>query len=461
MGAAIKQAVETDELKILLALESQWRVSYDGREFQTFRSTDISVDGQTIRLGKWVRKIEELEWLRPNIVRIRARGRLRSKPDIFTMYPGDRLPSAADLRRRRRAFQSQLEKALMRYFGTRSIQRQSLYTDRTHGIGGAYPRFLIGSRAVIAVDPDESSATVNAVLRSAVLWSRLVRRRIAVVIPQNRAQTLQDRLDVLANVRRMFDWLQWNGEEVTLLGASGLQQQTAVHEYAPPNVATQVAALISSAGFPLHAVPNISSRAVSIRFRGIEVALVREGSVEYPLGQPVQQVVEDLASVRQHGSSHPLARAHEERWLESNVIGDIGRVLPSIHREHVYPQVPSFVGAERNIIDILTVTQGGRLVVMEIKASPDPDLPFQGLDYWIAVERHRKAGDFQRKGYFGGVTLRNEPALLVLVAPLLAFHKTFDRLVSLFPKEVPLMQLGLNQTWKKEIKILRRKGLVG
>src|SRR5262249_10229343 len=138
-----------------------------------------------------------------------------------------------------------------------------------------------------------------------------------------------------------------------------------------------------------------------------------------------------------------------------------GRLLPTIDPEHVYPQVPSFIGEERNIIDILSVTKDGRLVVMEIKASPDPDLPFQGLDYWIAVERHRKAGDFEQKGYFKGIHLKDEPALLVLVAPLLGFHRTFSRLVSVFPKEVPLLQLGLNQTWKKEIKILRRRGLVG
>ena len=452
--------MKTDELKILLALEAQWTVSYDGREFQTVRSTDISVDGETLRLGRWVRKIEGLEWLRPNVVRIRARQRLRTKHDIFTLYPGERLPSSADLRRRRRAFQSQLEKGLVRYFGTRSIQRKSLYSDRTHGIGGAYPRFLIGNRAVIAVDPDESSATLNAVLRSAVLWSRLVRRRVAVVIPQARSQTLHDRLGVLVGVRSMFDWLEWNGNEVTPLAPCCGEQETQVHEYDPPKVSAQVSDLMSSVDLPLDAVLNISSRAVSVRFRGIEVALVREGSIEYPLGQPLQQVVEDLASVRRYGSVHPLARAHEERWLESNVIGDIGRLLPSIDKEHVYPQVPSFVGEERNIIDILTVTKNGRLVVMEIKASADPDLPFQGLDYWIAVERHRKAGDFQRKGYFRGVNLTDEPALLVLVAPLLAFHKTFDRLVSVFPKEVPLMQIGLNQSWKKEIKILRRQGLV-
>jgi hypothetical protein len=97
---------------------------------------------------------------------------------------------------------------------------------------------------------------------------------------------------------------------------------------------------------------------------------------------------------------------------------------------------------------------------MEIKASADPDLPFQALDYWIAVERHRKAGDFQRKGYFKGISLKNQTALLVLVAPLLAFHKTLDQLTSVFPREVPVVQVGLNQAWKKEIKILRRRGLV-
>jgi hypothetical protein len=50
--------------------------------------------------------------------------------------------------------------------------------------------------------------------------------------------------------------------------------------------------------------------------------------------------------------------------------------------------------------------------------------------------------------------------LLVLVAPLLAYHKTAGRLIATLPAEVPLMEIGINQTWKKKIKILRRKGVV-
>jgi hypothetical protein len=172
-------------------------------------------------------------------------------------------------------------------------------------------------------------------------------------------------------------------------------------------------------------------------------------------------VITELENVRRHGSGHPLSRAHQERWLESNLLADLRQLLPSVDTRYIYPQVPSFVGEERNVIDLLTVTDDGRLVVVEIKASPDPDLVFQSLDYWIAVEKHRKAGDFQSKGYFSGCKLLNVPALLVLVAPLLAYHKSLDRMTGLLPAELPLLQIGLNQNWKQRIKVLRRKGLVG
>jgi hypothetical protein len=210
----------------------------------------------------------------------------------------------------------------------------------------------------------------------------------------------------------------------------------------------------------LQAVPHIAGKAISIRLRGIEVARVLGSGTMYPLGEPLSDVIAEVERVRRHGSRHPLARAHEERWLESNLIADIRQVMPSIDARHIYPQVPSFLGEDRNIIDLLAITSNGRLVVIEIKASPDPDLPFQALDYWIAVERHRKAGDFQRNGYFAGCRLQNEPALLVLVAPLLAYHKTTSRMIGVLPRDIPLMEIGINQTWKKGIKTLRRKGVL-
>jgi hypothetical protein len=257
-----------------------------------------------------------------------------------------------------------------------------------------------------------------------------------------------------------FDWLQWNGIEIGALPLDSEEPETHVQEFSEPAVQSEVSRIISMAPDLLQTVPHIAGRAVSIRLRGIEVARVAEGGTTYPLGEPLGQVLRDLAEARSFRSLHPLARAHEERWLESNVIGQIRNVLPTVDGTHIYPQVPSFAGEERNIIDLLTITEAGRLVVIEIKASADPDLPFQALDYWIAVERHRKAGDFVKNGYFRGRVLQNQPALLVLVAPLLAYHKTHNRLISALPAEVPLLEVGINQTWKREIKILRRRGPV-
>jgi hypothetical protein len=192
----------------------------------------------------------------------------------------------------------------------------------------------------------------------------------------------------------------------------------------------------------------------------LEIARVSEGQTDYPLGEPLGPLIERLAEERRYGSRHPLARAHEEAWLESNLIAQIRAILP-VRQDHIYPQVPSFGGDERKIIDLLTATDEGRLVVIEVKASTDPDLPFQALDYWLAVERHRVAREFEAQGYFRNLEIRDEPAILVMVAPLLSFHKTLDRMTAVLPPELPLLRIGINQSWKKEIKVLRRQGALG
>jgi hypothetical protein len=452
--------METEELKILLALEPTWSISLNGLEFVSLPSSEISIQDSKIQLGRHQRRILDIQWLRPNVVRLRARAKLRSREDVITFYPGDRLPSTVDLRRRRRAFQTQIGRALCEYFGVRKIERQALYSDRQHGIGGAYPRFVVGKHAVIAVDPDESSDVINGIMRAALLWGPLIRRQVAIVVPHGRHQTVSARLRCMPELRRTFQWLRWDGNAIDSLNETGIEPETHVQEFAPPDVAPEVERICAIAPDLLQAVPNIAGRAISIRLRGIEVAEVSEKATTYPLGEPVERVIRELDEARRYGSRHALARAHEERWLESNLIGQIRDVLPSIDVRHIYPQVPSFVGENRNIIDLLTITKDGRLVVIEIKASADPDLPFQALDYWIAVERHRKAGDFIERGYFRGCSLRDEPAMLILVAPLLAYHKTAGRLIAALPAEVPLTEVGINQAWKKEIKILRRRGAV-
>src|SRR5438552_18761520 len=169
--------MNSEDLQLLLALEGKWTVSLTGRESLALSASEISVEESTIRFGKHSRKILDLDWLQPNVFRMRTRARAARQIDTVTFYPGDHLPSTADLRRRRRAFQIEIGRVLCEYFGTRKIERQTLYSDRQHGIGGAYPRFIVGGHAVIAVDPDESSAVINRIMRAALLWAPLVRRQ--------------------------------------------------------------------------------------------------------------------------------------------------------------------------------------------------------------------------------------------------------------------------------------------
>jgi hypothetical protein len=452
--------VNVAELKLLFALEPSWTVSINGKEFLQLRSEEIEIGNSRLRFGRFTRRIIEVHYLRTNVVRMRVRSRLRSQIETVTFYAGKMLPSAADLQRRRRTFQRQLAPVLEKHSGTR-ITAQILHSDKQHGIGGAYPRFLMGKTlAAIAVDEDESAPVINGVMRAAIQWAAIVRRHLSVVVPAGRSGTICDRLRALPSLRNSLEWLEWDGETVQPLRWNAAGLDTEVYPCVELNVQAEVDRICGIAPELLQAVPHIPGRAISIRLRGIEVARVAESGTSYPLGEPLEPIIEEISKARRAGSRHPLARAHEEAWLESNLIGQIRDILP-VRTECIYPQVPSFAGSERKIIDLLTVTDSGRLAVIEIKASADPDLPFQAFDYWLAVERHRKAGDFEANGYFRGVKLRNEPALLVMVAPLLSFHRTLDRLTPFLPRELPVMQIGINQSWKREIKVLRRKGALG
>src|SRR5215510_37587 len=187
-------AMNTEDLKILLALESSWTISLNGHEFFELTSADVSIDGTTIQFGRYMRKIVNMEWLRPNVVRLHCRAKFRTQTDSITFYPGERLPSSSNLRRKRRAFQTEIGRALCSYFGVRKIERQTLYSDRQHGISGAYPRFIAGKHAVITVDPDEPAPTVNGLMRAALFWRELVRRPTTVVVPYGRHRTICARL---------------------------------------------------------------------------------------------------------------------------------------------------------------------------------------------------------------------------------------------------------------------------
>jgi hypothetical protein len=122
----------------------------------------------------------------------------------------------------------------------------------------------------------------------------------------------------------------------------------------------------------------------------------------------------------------------------------------------VYSQILSEAGRSRGIMDLLAITNSGRLVVIELKADEDPRLPLQALDYWMRVRWHLERGDFQRQGFFPGRHLSLEPPLLWLVFPAIRQHAANEIVLKYFSRSVPVKRLGINEDWRKGVRVVSR-----
>ena len=109
------------------------------------------------------------------------------------------------------------------------------------------------------------------------------------------------------------------------------------------------------------------------------------------------------------------------------------------------------------MIDVLTCTRQGRLLVAELKADEDIHLPLQGLDYWARVCWHHQRGEFQKFGYFPGIELSPEPPLLLLVAPALHVHPATDTILRYVSPAIPWTLVGIDEHWREAIKPVFRK----
>ena len=69
------------------------------------------------------------------------------------------------------------------------------------------------------------------------------------------------------------------------------------------------------------------------------------------------------------------------------------------------PATPGAPANDRDLIDLLAAERGGRLAVLELKASEDIHLPLQALDYWMRVDWHVRRDEFTARGYFPGRAL--------------------------------------------------------
>ena len=211
----------------------------------------------------------------------------------------------------------------------------------------------------------------------------------------------------------------------------------------------------------------------SLRLYGLEFARALgpdRGHIEYGVsperielteeGFPdLYALVHEITYYRRADSPDPrhlYYRLQAERWLESLMLENVSELFPELMPEAVYSQIPVYLGQIAGRVDILGADRAGTLVVMELKVSPDPNLPVQCLDYWGRVIAHNKNGDFERRGYFPGIRLSRRRPKIYLVSPVFSFHDSTERLMSYLDPGLETWKIGINEDWRCGVKIMRR-----
>jgi hypothetical protein len=125
--------------------------------------------------------------------------------------------------------------------------------------------------------------------------------------------------------------------------------------------------------------------------------------------------------------------------------------------EHVYEQVMAKSGGQHGVLDLLTVTRGKRLAILELKTTENPELPPQAADYWQRIQRHHLEGYLNRYGYFGQLQLQAAPPLLYLVPPALRFHPSTEAMLKYLSPEVEVIRVGLAEGWRRGLRVVLRQ----
>ena len=412
----------------------------------------------------------------------------------------DRDPRAASARRAARAaYRKLLERLLADRHAGWKLERFTSAMDLERSFGPVHARGLLrrgtSALAVVGCNAGETQAAVEASVAVGILWLDHCRQQLAarahvealhLFVPPGRAETVRQRLAHLNREAARFQLFELDEPQAAMTEVDcadrGNLATRLVHcpdaAAAGECFAAAIARVRASA--PEAEVAVLSGAEVAFRMHGLEFARARLGAqaggfrpgqeIVFGLGAAetaltdenaaqFEELVERMAAARQPAGDrrHPLWRMHPERWLESLVACDVEALDPGLDPACVYSQVPAFASTDRAMIDVLGVTRGGRLAVIELKADEDLQLPIQGLDYWARVAWHHERGEFHRFGYYGGRELSPAPPLLYLVAPALHVHPATDTLLRYMAPEIECTLVGVHESWREGVRVIFRK----
>jgi hypothetical protein len=343
--------------------------------------------------------------------------------------------------------------------------------------------------ALLAAAPSEDAATVENILGFGILWldwtrARADRRaieRLRFFVPQGTSQRLRERLLAFSASLRaeIYEMREPDAamQKIDRADAGNLESWLVTPDQlesvlrAASETITRIRAMLPVNADAIQCRAPAAANEVALAFHGMQFARWTGPGVSFGLGKSAELLTTSneralerlLHQLELHRSpvatdtNHALYRGAPERWLESVVLEDPAKLDALLDARHFYSQVPALAAGDRGVLDLLGITRQGRLLVIELKASEDLQLPVQAVDYWLRVRRHQREGDFQRDGYFAGVAIDPQPPLVWLVSPGLRFHSATDTLLQYLSPEIRVTRIGLAENWRRGLKIIFRQ----
>jgi len=415
----------------------------------------------------------------------------RSKPGRLEFLRADSTKAVGRVSREQ--FRARFERLLAEAFPDADVESATVSQDMKHSFSGMYVRGRMreGVRewAFLAASPSEDAASVDSMISFGLLWLDWTRghtqkraiEALRLFVPEGTSRILRERVLALSSNARteIFEYgeLDSRMREIDAADAGNLESCLISRRDVESTLAAagdslaRIRAMIPNAADAIETRVPARSRETVFSFRGLEFARRTDEGLLFGPGDPntrltserepeLKKLLRELdlhRSPKVEDTQHYLYRAAPERWLEKMLLEDPSRVDAQLDPAFLYSQVPALAAGDRGVIDLLGVTRRGRLVVIELKASEDIQLPMQAVDYWLRVRRHQREGDFQRFGYFNGIELDSKPPLVWLVAPGFRFHSSTETVLKYLSAEIQITRIGVNENWRRGIKVVYRQ----
>ena len=161
-----------------------------------------------------------------------------------------------------------------------------------------------------------------------------------------------------------------------------------------------------------------------------------------------------IRNAQSPNTRHVLYRLYPERWLESVVRQQIRTIDPTLHPQLVRRQITGSLGTHRTRTDLLALDESGRLVVIEIKADSNIQLPAQAVDYYSRLKLLMERDGSGIGTLFPGHTVQPVAPRVLLVAPALCFHPANETVLDYLESSIAVRQVGIALEWRKQLRVV-------